>query len=80
MLKRFQEQKGPVNETVFRMGIILFFALLLMSILGCIYFGAATLVVKDVCPLPENFSENFLSAEMWVAQDFVITDVMDLSV
>ena len=78
-LKRFRMQKGPVNESVFRMWIILFFTLLGMCILGCVYFGLSvtSASVDDVCPAPEEFVEDILSAEMWVAGDFVITDVMD---
>ena len=78
-LKRFRLQKGPVNESVFRMWIILFFTLLGMCILGCVYFGlsVASASVPDVCPAPEEFVEDILSSEMWIAEDFVITDVMD---
>ena len=78
-LKRFRLQKGPVNESVFRMWIILFFTLLGMCILGCVYFGlsVASASVTDVCPAPEEFVEDILSSEMWIAEDFVITDVMD---
>lgn len=78
-LKRFRLQKGPVNESVFRMWIILFFTLLGMCILGCVYFGlsVASASVPDVCPAPEEFVEDILSSEMWIAEDFVITNVMD---
>lgn len=78
-LKRFRLQKGPVNESVFRMWIILFFTLLGMCILGCVYFGLSVTAasVADVCPAPEEFIEDILSSEMWVAEDFVITNVMD---
>ena len=79
-LKRFRSQKGPVNESVFRMWIILFFTLLGMCILGCVYFGLSTAVVDDVCPSPDSFAEDILGEEMWMADDFVITDVMDPAV
>jgi len=78
-LKRFRLQKGPVNESVFRMCIILFFTLLGMCILGCVYFGLSVTAasVGDVCAASEDFVENIMTSEMWVAEDFVITDVMD---
>lgn len=80
-LKKFQERKGPVNEPVFRMYIILFFMLLFMCECGCLYFGLSTLlVVDDICPPPEDFVEDILGEEMWVADDPVITDVMDTRV
>ena len=77
-LKRFRERKGPVNEPVFRMYIILFFMLLFMCECGCLYFGLATLlVVDDICPRSEDFVDESLEEEMWVAEDPVITNVMD---
>lgn len=76
-LKHFLSRNGPVNESVFRMGIILFFALLLMCILGCVYFGFSTGVIENICPAAEDFEQQILSAPTWVANDFVITDVMD---
>ena len=76
-LKRFCMQKGPVNESVFRMWVILFFTLLGMCIFGCFYFGLSTVFVDDVCPPSEDFAEEILSEEMWIANDFVITDLMD---
>ena len=77
-LKRFRERKGPVNEPVFRMYIILFFMLLFMCECGCLYFGLATLlVVDDICPRSEDFVDEILEEEMWVAEDPVITNVMD---
>ncbi|KAL7553159.1 hypothetical protein ACHAWF_016401 [Thalassiosira exigua] len=80
-LKRFRERKEPVNEPVFRMYIILFFMLLFMCQCGCLYFGLSTLlVVDDICPPPENFVDDILGEEMWVAEDTVITDVMDTRV
>ncbi|KAL9183699.1 hypothetical protein ACHAXT_004555 [Thalassiosira profunda] len=80
-LKRFRERKGPVNEPVYRAYIILFFMLLFMCECGCLYFGLSTLpVVDDICPPPEDFAEEILGAEMWVAEDAVITDVMDTRV
>jgi len=80
-LKKFQERKGPVNEPVFRMYIILFFMLLFMCECGCLYFGLSTLlVVDDICPPPDDFVEDILGEEMWVADDPVITDVMDTRV
>lgn len=80
-LKRFRERKGPVNEPVFRMYVILFFMLLFMCQCGCLYFGLSTmLVVDDICPAPENFVDDILGEEMWVAHDSVITNVMDTRV
>ena len=80
-LKRFRERKGPVNEPVFRMYVILFFMLLFMCECGCLYFGLATLLtVDDICPPPEDFVDDILGEEMWVADDSVITDVMDTRV
>jgi len=76
-IKRFWYQKGPVNESMFRMWIILFFTQLLMCILGCIYFGLAAMVVDDVCPLSSNFEEEILGFEMWIADDIIITNVMN---
>jgi len=54
--------------------------LLGMCILGCVYFGLSTAVVEDVCPSPDSFAEDILGEEMWMADDFVITDVMDPAV
>ena len=80
-LKRFRERKGPVNEPVFRMYVILFFMLLFMCECGCLYFGLSTLlVVDDICPHPEDFVDDVLGEEMWVAGDSVITNVMDTRV
>lgn len=80
-LKRFRERKEPVNEPVFRMYVILFFMLLFMCECGCLYFGLSTLlVVDDICPPPEDFAEEILGEEMWVARDPIITNVMDSSV
>jgi CRP-like cAMP-binding protein len=80
-LKRFKERKGPVNEPVFRMHVILFFMLLFMCQCGCLYFGLSTLlVVDDICPAPDNFVDDVLGEELWVAQDTVITNVMDTRV
>ena len=76
-LKRYRSRNGPVNESVFRMWIILFFAFLLMCILGCVYFGWSTASVENMCPLPEDFESQILSIDMWVADDSVITDVMN---
>ena len=76
-LKNHLSRKGPVNDAVFRMGIILFFTQLFMCILGCVYFGSAAATVEDVCPDEEVFVENFLKEEMWVSGDLVITDVMN---
>ncbi|KAL7466716.1 hypothetical protein ACHAXS_007001 [Conticribra weissflogii] len=80
-LKRFRERKAPVNEPVFRMYVILFFMLLFMCECGCLYFGLSTLlVVEDICPRPENFVDDILGEELWVASDSVITSVMDTRV
>lgn len=76
-LKTFLEMKEPVNEPVFRMGIILFFTQLLMCIFGSFYFGWSTSKVDDVCPGPEGFTELVLGSEIWVLKDDVITNVMD---
>ena len=76
-LKKYLSRKGPVNESVFRMWIILFFTFLLMCIFGCVYFGLSTIVVNDICPPSEQFADTILAAEMWVADDYIITNVMD---
>ena len=80
-LKKLRERKTPVNEAVFRMYFILFFMLLFMFECGSLYFGLSTLtVVEDICPPPEKFDDVILGREMWVAEDTVITDVMDTDV
>ena len=80
-LKKLRERKAPVNEAVFRMYFILFFMLLFMVECGSLYFGLSTLtVVEDICPSPQEFEQAILGREMWVAQDAVITDVMDARV
>eukprot|EP00956_Cyclotella_meneghiniana_P038368 scaffold153007_cov66-Cyclotella_meneghiniana.AAC.1 len=80
-LKKLRERTSPVNEAVFRMYFILFFMLLFMFECGSLYFGLSTLtVVDDICPSPEDFDEDILGKEMWVAQDTVITNVMDTDV
>jgi len=76
-LKRYRSRNGPVNESVFRMGVILFFAFLVMCIFGCVYFGWSTSKVENMCPDPNEFESAILNVDMWVAEDFVITDVMD---
>lgn len=77
-LKGFLSQRGQVNDSVFRMGCILFFSQLAMCIFGCIYFGWGTMtVIDDICPPSKDFTEEFLAAETWVAHDYVITDVMN---
>ena len=76
-LKAFLEMKEPVNEPVFRMGIILFFTQLLMCIFGSFYFGWSSSTVGDICPGPDSFTELVLGSEIWIAKDGVITDVMD---
>ena len=76
-LKMLLSQKEPVNDSVFRMGIILFFTQLFMCILGCIYFGSATVKVDDICTDAEYFTKEILGTEMWIAEDPVITDVMN---
>eukprot|EP00592_Proboscia_alata_P007446 CAMPEP_0194358636 /NCGR_PEP_ID=MMETSP0174-20130528/5767_1 /TAXON_ID=216777 /ORGANISM="Proboscia alata, Strain PI-D3" /LENGTH=1177 /DNA_ID=CAMNT_0039129005 /DNA_START=138 /DNA_END=3668 /DNA_ORIENTATION=- len=79
-LKKIRSRQGPVNESVFRMWIIIFFTFLLIPIFGCLYFGLSTLKVDDMCPHPDEFSEEILTVEMWVSGDFVITDVMNSEV
>lgn len=79
-LKMFLERNEPINEPVFRMGIILFFTQLLMCIFGSFYFGWSSSTVSDMCPGPDNFIEDVLGTEMWIAMDVVITDVMDTGV
>lgn len=80
-LKQFKERKGPVNEPVFRMYIILFFMILFMCQCGCLYFGLSTLLtVNDICPAPDDFVDDVLGEELWVAQDTVTTNVMDTRV
>ena len=76
-LKVFLNRKGPVNESVFRMGVILFFTQLLMCIFGCFYFGWSASTVGDVCPGGDAFEEKILGNELWIAEDEVIIDVMD---
>ena len=78
-LKRFLSKNGPVNDSLFRMGVILFFTQLLMCIFGCVYFGWAAAKVEDVCPPSENFDEIIINSETWIGGDFVITDVMDIA-
>ncbi|KAL3790747.1 hypothetical protein HJC23_010026 [Cyclotella cryptica] len=79
--KKFREQKASVNEPVFRMYFILFFMLLVMCQCGSLYFGLSTMaVVEDICPHPGDFANVFLGQEMWVADDKVITNVMDTRV
>jgi len=73
-------QTTPVNEPVFRMGVILFFTQLLMCILGCLYFGWATSHVDDMCPDQTRFHDEILGEEMWIAEDYVITDVMNVEI
>lgn len=75
--KMFLSQKAPVNESVFRMGVILFFTQLLMCILGSVYFGLGASRVDDICPDAENFVQDILETEIWIAKDSVITNVMD---
>jgi CRP-like cAMP-binding protein len=81
-LKQFKERKGPVNEPVFRMYVILFFMILFMCQCGCLYFGVSTLLtVDDICPAPDNFVDDVLGEEeLWVALDTVTTNVMDTRV
>lgn len=76
-LKMFLSQKQTINDSVFRMGIILFFTQLLMCILGSIYFGTAAARVDDICPDSDKFVEDIIGTEMWISKDFVITDVMN---
>lgn len=76
-LKTYCSQSGPVNESLFRMGVILFFTFLMMLILGCAYFGLSLAEISDICPSGNDFSEEISGANTWVAHDFVITDVMD---
>lgn len=80
-LKRFLQRKGPVNEPIFRLYILLFFMILFMCECGCLYFGLAVLFagVEDVCPPSESFVDEILGTPnpLWVARDSVITDVMD---
>ena len=80
-LKRFRERNGPINEPVYRMHIIFFFMVLFICECGCLYFGLSTATkVDDICPPSEDFADDVLGEEMWVAKDTVITDVMDTRV
>lgn len=80
-LKRFLERNGPINEPVYRMHIIFFFMVLFICECGCLYFGLSTATnVDDICPPSEDFADDILGEEMWVAKDTVITDVMDTRV
>ena len=76
-LKVFLSRKDPVNESVFRMGVILFFTQLLMCMFGTVYFGGSATTVDDICPGPTRFAQDILRNEMWIAGDQVITNVMD---
>ena len=73
-------QSGPVNDSFFRMGVILFFTLLMMSVLGCSYFGLFSITISDICPSKDEFINVFLNSNGWVSNDPVITDVMSRSV
>jgi hypothetical protein len=76
-LKAFLSRKDPVNESVFRMGVILFFTQLIMCVFGTIYFGLSSSTVDDICPGSSRFAEDILGNEMWIAEDEVIVSVMD---
>ncbi len=76
-LKNYLSRNGPVNGASFRMGVILFFTQLFMCIFGSIYFGFAAASVEDICPDAEDFFDDFLVQEMWISNDYVITNVMD---
>ena len=77
MLKQILLRKGPVNNSVFRMGVILFFYILSISVFGCVYFGLSTLTLSDTCPSSDKFDEVIATAETWMAKDEVITNVMN---
>ncbi len=79
-LKQYLSRKDPVNESVFRMGVILFFTQLVMCIFGTVYFGWSTERLDDVCPGADNFAGEVMTSETWIAGDIVITDVMDIGV
>mmetsp|Transcript_31519 Transcript_31519/g.45922 ORF Transcript_31519/g.45922 Transcript_31519/m.45922 type:complete len:2273 (-) Transcript_31519:792-7610(-) len=79
-LKTFCSHSGPVNESLFRMGVILFFTFLMMLVLGCAYFGLSLAEISDICPSSDDFAAVIPGTETWVAHDFVITDVMDPNV
>ena len=76
-LKLFLSSSGPINDSFFRMGVILFLTLLMMSVFGCVYFGLSLLEISDVCPPRDSFVETFLVSKTWVSQDNVITDIMN---
>jgi len=46
-LKIYMNRSTQVNESMFRMNIILFFALLGLSILGCVYFFMSVRFYKE---------------------------------
>lgn len=76
-LKSFLSRKVPVNESSFRMGIILFFTQLLMCMFASVYFGLSSTKVDDMCPGPDKFAETVLEEEMWIAMDELIVNTMD---
>lgn len=79
-LKQYLSRKDPVNESVFRMGVILFFTQLIMCIFGSVYFGLSTAQIENVCTGPEDFANEVMTSETWIAEDGVITDLMDIRV
>ena len=76
-LKMVLSMKNQVNDSVFRLCVILFFTLLMMTMFGSLYFGISTININDICPEHADFKEKFLGADNWVSKDYVITDVMD---
>lgn len=78
-LKVFLSRKNPVNESIFRMGIILFFTQLLMCILASVYFGVGAMATPDICPGIDYFDQEIKSKELWISKDSVILRVMSPS-
>ena len=76
-LKLFLSSSGPLNDSFFRMIAILFITLLMMSVFGCVYFGLSLLKLSDVCPSQNQFASAFLDSNTWLAQDIIITNVMN---
>jgi hypothetical protein len=79
-LKRLWSKQGPINQSLFRVNVMYFYNILLITMFGCVYFGLSSLRVSTICPESSVFGDDILGVEMWVAGDSVITDVMNPSV
>ena len=78
-LKTFLSRKGPVNEPLFRMGIIIFITQLVMCIFASVYFGVGSMAASNTCPGVDLFDEVVMSQELWMAKDLVILKKMSPS-